>query len=136
LKLPKIHALSCLLKLKMNLTNIIKLFFSFVKFEDKINLFKLRHQLRLYQQLKEEIASIKANTPLIEEKCGFEENLRQKIDTTQKDLDELLSKARDRLKETQDRADAANTKAAKEREAYQAELNAAKWELNKAKLVN
>lgn len=79
------------------------------------------------------MTNIKEMTPQIEEKCNQERELRKRIEKTQKDIDEMLAKTKDRLKDTQERADAANLKAAREREAYEAELNAARWELNKAR---
>lgn len=83
--------------------------------------------------MKERIANIKETMPQMEEKCRFEKELRKRIELAQRDNEELLAKTRDRLRDTQDRMEAANQKAAREREAYEAELNASRWELNKAK---
>ena len=88
---------------------------------------------RIHDRLKETVTNIKETTPQIEEKCNLERELRKRIELAQKDIDEMLGKTQDRLKDTQERADTANLKAAKEREAYEAELNAARWELNKAR---
>lgn len=88
---------------------------------------------KLYHQLNERITNIKEMTPQIEEKCKYETELRKRIDKTQKDIDEMLSKTRDRLRDTEDKLAAAKQKAAKEREAYEADLNACRWELSKAK---
>lgn len=88
---------------------------------------------KLYHQLNERVTNIKEMTPQIEEKCKFETELCKRIDKTQRDIDDMLSKTRDRLRDTEDKLAAANQKAAKEREAYEADLNACRWELSKAK---
>lgn len=88
---------------------------------------------KLYHQLNERVTNIREMTPQIEEKCKFETELRKRIDQTQRDIDEMLAKTRDRLRDTEDKLAEANQRAAKEREAYEADLNACRWELSKAK---
>lgn len=90
---------------------------------------------KLFYQLKERIGNMKETMPQIEEKCRYEKDLCKRINKAQRDIDELLAKNRDRLRDTEDKLAAANQKAVKEREAYEADLNATRWELSKAKLV-
>lgn len=90
---------------------------------------------KLFFQLKERIGNMKETMPQIEEKCRYEKDLCKRINKAQRDIDELLAKNRDRLRDTEDKLAAANQKAVKEREAYEADLNATRWELSKAKLV-
>lgn len=87
----------------------------------------------MFHELKERNANIKEMIPQIEEKCKIEKNLEQRIYQAQKDINELLEKTKQRLLETEEKARSANSKASKERESTEAELNAARWELNKAK---
>ena len=87
----------------------------------------------VHRQLSEEIASIKSNTPLIEEKSQFELELIRRIKLASKDVDNLLNNAKDKLANTQEASRAAYAKAAKEREQIKADLFSAKSQLNKAR---
>lgn len=90
---------------------------------------------KMYHEMKERIETIKETTPQIEEKCRYESELRERIGKAQRDIDELLAKTNVRLQDTQDKLEEARLRADKEREAYQADLNATRWELGKAKWV-
>lgn len=94
---------------------------------------KVEIEERLHKHLTEEIATIKNNTPLIEEKIKTELTLIEKILSAQRDVDEFVNKSKNRLAATQDKSEASYSKAAKEREAIQADLSSCKRELNKAK---
>ena len=94
---------------------------------------KVEIEERLYEHLKEQITSIKKNTPLIEVKIKSELAIIEKIEAAQADVDKFVDKAKQKLQQTQEKSDAAYSKAAKEREAIQADLASCKRDLNKAK---
>ncbi|CAF0773603.1 unnamed protein product [Brachionus calyciflorus] len=94
---------------------------------------KVEIEERLHQHLKEQITNIKKNTPLIEEKINAELAVIQKIDAAQADVDDFVNKAKLKLQQTQEKSSNAYNKAAKEREAIQADLASCKRDLNKAK---
>lgn len=94
---------------------------------------KVEIEERLYEHLKEQISTIKNNTPLIEEKIRSELVIIEKITSAQNDVDDFVAKAKAKLAATQEKTEQSYIKAAKEREAIQADLASCKRELNKAK---
>ncbi len=96
---------------------------------------KIEMEALLNSQLKDELDKLRSNLPLLEEKITNERSIVSEISTAQRDVEDLLSKAKNKLVDTQDRYQTSLAKANKEREAMKAELDEAKRKLNKAKYV-
>jgi hypothetical protein len=98
---------------------------------------KLIHKIEveelLNSQLKDELDKLRSNLPLLAEKIANESEIVTEISTAQRNVEDLLKKAKDKLADTQDRYQASLVKANKEREQMKDELNDSKRQLNKAK---
>jgi hypothetical protein len=94
---------------------------------------KVEIEERLHEQLKDEISGVKLNFPLIQEKIKIEIDYLEKIASAQKDVNDLLEKAKNRMKQTEEKSEISHNKAAQEREMIKADLDSSKRELNKAK---
>ncbi len=94
---------------------------------------KVEIEERFHEQLKDEITGVKLNFPLIQEKIKIEIEYLNKITSAQTSVNDLLEKAKERMKQTQEKSEISQNKAAQEREMIKAELDSSKRELNKTK---
>ncbi len=97
---------------------------------------KLMHKIEaeeiLYKQLKDDLERLGSMIPLIQDKCDAETKILNEIYRAQRDVDDLLNRARDKLKDAHERYESSLEVANKEREAIKADLDETRRELNKA----
>jgi chromosome segregation ATPase len=98
---------------------------------------KLIHKIEMEEiqnaNLHAELEQLRRNVPLLEEKIDKEGAILAEISGAQREVEDLLFKAKKKLAETKERYEASLAKANKEREAMKAELDEAKRLLKKAK---